>query len=108
MPSIIPKTMFPVAAAAMFGVGVLAGPAQGHDWYPIDCCSGYDCYAIDESEVEATDRGWRIIRTGEVIEYGQSRRPSERESQDGEFHRCSVGGDPEADTLCLFVPRMAS
>jgi hypothetical protein len=97
-----------VAAAALFGASFLSGPSQSHDWYPADCCSGFDCYAIDETDVEVTDRGWRIVRTGEVIEYGQVSRPSERESQDGQFHRCSVGGDPDADTLCLFVPRMAS
>ncbi len=108
MPSVTCYKPSLFVAAAFLGAGMFPGSVASHDWYPRDCCSGYDCYAIDNSEVEATDEGWLIMRTGEVVEYGQSRRPSERKSEDGGFHRCSVGGNPDARTLCLFVPRMAS
>lgn len=83
--------------------------ARGHDapagWrYDAACCSGIDCYPIDAAEVAVTADGWRVVRTGEVIPFGHRK---ERESPDGLFHRCSGrAGNPDAHTICLYVPKM--
>lgn len=98
------RHLIPVAVALIFGMAPTSS-ADAHDWYPRDCCSGQDCYAIDEAEVELTEAGWEVMRTGEIIEHNGRR---ERMSEDGQFHRCSLGGDPDSRTLCLFVPSMGS
>lgn len=72
--------------------------------YPSDCCSTTDCFPISEKDVTPTPVGWRIEATGELIEYHDKR---VRPSGDGQYHRCSTGGDPKAETLCLFVPGSA-
>lgn len=98
-----------IAGVLAVGTAGAAQTASAHDWYPHDCCSGHDCYPVDAEEIEVLPNGWRIIRTGETVPFGQTtKRPWERESMDGQFHRCSLGGDPDAETLCLFVPAMGS
>ena len=84
----------------------LALPASAHEamsgWeYPIECCSGTDCYEIGAADFETIDTGYRIKASGELIAWGDKR---VRASGDGRFHRCSYGGKPEAATICFFVP----
>lgn len=104
-------------------LGVLIGAfvllpqaARAHEWYPSDCCSSTDCYEIDAADLEATmdeegRPGWRVRRTGEFFALGQlslSGKPRVRltpPEAGGTWHRCSFrNGDPDAKTICLFVP----
>lgn len=86
-----------IAALLLITVAV----TEAHDWYPPRCCSGQDCYVIDESEVRLQDDGrWLIVRTKETIR-------AQGYSPDGLYHRCSYGGDRDAGTICLFVPPQA-
>lgn len=95
-----------VAILLAFGQGP---PASGHEWYPPDCCSGIDCAPVrGEVDVTATDRGWRINATGEILPYGDERiRATPVDAQD-DFHRCSVAGAATGRTICLFVPQYGS
>lgn len=89
------------------GLG-LVGEARGHDaatgWsYPFSCCSFHDCYVVSPDELKSVDGGWLILATGEFRREG-----SVSFSPDGQFHRCSVGGDRTKRTICLFVPPQSS
>ncbi|MCS0497083.1 hypothetical protein NVS89_18510 [Ancylobacter sp. MQZ15Z-1] len=96
--------------AAGVGLAMCAGlpalPACGHDapsgWlYPPVCCSGIDCYPIDSRDFEARRNGYFIRATRETIPYSSSK---VHPSGDGHYHRCSFGGEPNASTICLFIP----
>lgn len=91
-------------AVALVLVSAPSAPAHQapSGWtYEKICCSGRDCRPISASELEATDRGWRIVRTGEVISYRLT-----RHSHDSDFHRCSIDGLDDTPTLCLYAPDM--
>lgn len=91
--------------AAAFGAGLLltlSFSVRAHDWYPPHCCSGQDCYPIDQEDLEPVDGGYFVKATGEFYP-----RKAVQESPDGKFHRCSIGGRREARTLCLFAPEPA-
>lgn len=113
----VPATL---AAALLFGAAVLLMPtpawphkamptaAQPEGWnYSIACCSGTDCRAVNSPRsgsrvtIAETPQGYRISTTGETIAYNDRRI---KESPDGEFHWCSVGGSDDSRTLCLYAP----
>lgn len=77
--------------------------ASAHSWYPIECCSGFDCRPVAQTMVRLTATGWFVVETGETIPFSRARL-----SPDGRFHRCSPGGRPHARTICLFVPATSS
>lgn len=91
-----------------------AGTANGHSWYDVACCSGYDCHVVPTAAVTATPSGWRVrLDRGmhpfadrgidEVVPYDDSRL---RESRDGEFHACISAHS--RTLLCLYVPPQGS
>jgi hypothetical protein len=99
-PSLLAATVLAVAAAA---------PAHAHDWYPIDCCSGFDCKPVDvDLDISPDDGGWRVHATGELIPHGDGRIRQTPQEARADFHRCSVAGRPEGRTLCLFIPQYGS
>lgn len=69
--------------------------------YPMSCCAGYDCREVPASAIGEKKAGYVILRTGEVIPYGDSRL---RDSPDGIFHWCSRMGSDTGNTICLYVP----
>ena len=90
---------------------LFSAPALAHDaphsfarpngWsYPFACCSGVDCRPVDASAVLDTDGGYSVP-SGETIGSRDSR---VKDSPDGLYHWCTVGGDPHGRTICLFVP----
>lgn len=88
--------------------GLVEWRAQAHEaaagWsYPIECCSGHDCYEIEATDVVAVPGGWRIKATGEVKTTAET-----RFSPDGRYHRCSYAADRLKPTICLFVPAMGT
>ena len=75
--------------------------AQPLGWsYPISCCSGVDCRRVAIGDVREGPDGY-VTLSGEVVSYGDKRI---KDSPDGEFHWCTVGGTDTGRTLCLFVP----
>ncbi|WP_438270286.1 hypothetical protein, partial [Rhizobium mongolense] len=99
-------------AAAIFFAVVIAAPAVAHDatptaaqphgWtYPFSCCSGMDCREIHDQGVLEGPRGYVIKLTGELITPLDTRI---KNSPDGQFHQCTVAGEPTGRTICLFVP----
>lgn len=85
---------------AFFSLLAISGKLRAHEWYPPGCCSGKDCYAIPASDVRLVADGWLVIRTNETID-------KRGFSPDGQYHRCSLNGDRDARTICLFIPHPA-
>jgi hypothetical protein len=90
----------------------LAGPAQAHDWYAPNCCSGHDCHPLEDSEVKELPQGWGT--PSGVVGYQDKR---VKPSQDGRFHICVVEIDASpymfspkgrrtsfTSIRCLYVP----
>lgn len=98
-----------VFLGAIASIGFLTSPiTQGlaHEaksgWtYPTACCSGIDCREVSDKAISERPEGYVIVGTGEVLAYKDAR---VRDSPDGEYHWCSIGGAANTKTVCLFVP----
>ena len=80
--------------------------ASAHDaptgWaYPNSCCSGIDCRPVSKAQISERPDGFVINSTGEIIASGDTRL---KDSPDCEYHWCSVAGEEQSRTICLFVP----
>lgn len=76
--------------------------AMPNGWrYEVSCCSNFDCREVPGSAITEGPNGYVINRTGEVIPMTD---PKVKASPDGEFHWCSVGGQNDSRTICLYVP----
>jgi hypothetical protein len=82
-----------VFIALLRGLGAHEAPSG---WsYPIECCSGHDCFAIKTDELlEQKDGSW--LYTARNLKFPKA---SIRPSQDRHFHVCIFNGLP----LCAFV-----
>jgi hypothetical protein len=69
--------------------------------YPINCCSNQDCREVSATLIKAGWAGYVIGDTGEVIGYADHRL---KDSPDGLYHWCTIGGTQSGATICLFVP----
>ena len=84
------------------------GSANGHDWYPKDCCHDMDCAPVESMGWLAPMRGSgpRLIVTSKhgkaIVRQGVSIRPS----NDHRAHVCMQRYDPlgEMEVTCLFLP----
>jgi hypothetical protein len=88
-----------IARMAALAVLVAAGGAGAHNWYPVECCSGYDCAPLEAHRV-------KIVAGGYVID-GKFTVPTKevRRSQDEHYHACF----PQPENLrCFFAPPMGS
>jgi hypothetical protein len=95
---------------AMIGVAVAGiDVANGHSFYPWECCHDQDCYPIPVEDVKATPQGWFIAKERVTIPY-ESARPS----PDGRFHICrsDLGKGslitPKDKPPCFWAPEGAS
>lgn len=86
---------------------LFAAPAFAHDaplgWaYGAECCSMTDCWQEKDGAIQETPNGYRVVLTGELIGYGDTRI---KPSKDQFFHRCTATADPRARlSICLYVP----
>lgn len=86
---------------------LLAGPAFAHGWYPWECCSDRDCYAVPVERVRVVPGGWML--DGFFVGYGEA-----RPSPDGLFHICRTQdgkGDlirPTQKPACAWAPVQGS
>ncbi|PWE52138.1 hypothetical protein DEM27_32580 [Metarhizobium album] len=91
---------------AMLSLLIWSSASRAHDaplgWsYPYECCSGIDCREITEGSVTEGPAGYVLSASGETVPYTDRR---VRQSPDGRFHWCTIGGSDTGRTLCLFVP----
>ena len=96
------------AGLVLLIVGVLAAPVLAHSWYPRSCCSDKDCWKSAPDNVTATQGGWRIESSGEIVPYDDPRVHPTPPEGGGTFHTCHLAGDPNLRILCLFVPEFGS
>ena len=89
------------ALAMIMAAHLITRPVSAHNWYPVGCCSGNDCFPIKETDLEAIPNGYRIKSSGLTATGGQVHR-----SEDGRFHICTIGGKPDDKPRCLFEPPM--
>lgn len=80
--------------------------AEAHDapsgWtYSPLCCSNRDCGLVPADWIEEGPAGVRIVPTGEVIPYSDTRI---KQSPDGEFHWCRPPNEPSPHTICIYLP----
>lgn len=98
------EAMTALGAAALLLLLKLCAPAFGHSWYPGQCCSGFDCRPIDGREVDTREGGFYIHESRELIPYSDPRIRKTPPEGDDLFHRCSKGGKPDGETICLYIP----
>jgi hypothetical protein len=72
-----------------------------HDWYPRECCSGFDCFPV-EGRVLPDGRYLFIVLGKEYIRT----EADVRNSQDERFHACQPTYRQEP--VCFFRPLMGS
>lgn len=85
----------------VMGTRALAHEAPRGWSYGIECCSSIDCREVPASYVKETPKGYVMTKTGETLEYGDSRI---KVSKDDGMHWCTVSGKDDARTICLYVP----
>lgn len=76
-------------------------PASAHDWYPWDCCSGFDCAPVDRAE---------LLPSSELLvtsKHGTALVPATfptRDSQDNRMHICMRKAEGGMKPICIFLP----
>jgi len=80
----------------------IPAPASAHDWYPIECCSGYDCAPVVQAELQQGDTLVVTSKHGTGIVPASMTR---RESKDHKMHVCMRPvRDGEMRVICVFLP----
>ena len=77
---------------------LIVGPAQAHDWYPVECCSGQDCHAVPCEQITQDQFGyyWK----GTHFTWAMDKGPSE----DGSCHVCVTLDKPGSPyPHCIFT-----
>lgn len=94
--------MFLKLGTALVVLTIAAAPAGAHEWYPIECCSGYDCAPVDHTKVQD---GADLVVTSK---HGTGIVPASmprRESRDHRMHVCMrPSSDGRMRVICVFLP----
>lgn len=85
---------------------VLPNLAIAHDaptgWnYSAACCHNRDCRPVPPSTIKEGPSGYTVTTSGETIAYKDSRI---KQSQDEQYHLCTIGANPASRAICLYVP----
>jgi hypothetical protein len=81
-----------------------ATKAEAHDWFPANCCSGFDCRVIKQSDVQTTVRGFVLPGNSEVVPYSSPKIKQTPPEGDGDYAACTKGGKPDGAIICLYIP----
>ena len=93
--------MFLRLGTALLFVAV-AAPAGAHDWYPIECCSGYDCAPVEQTKISD---GAELVVTSKHGTGVVPETMTRRESQDNRMHVCMRPlFDGRMRVICVFLP----
>ncbi len=94
--------MFLRLGTALVVLTTIVAPASAHEWYPIECCSGYDCAPVDNAKL---DDGSDLVVTSK---HGTGIVPAampRRESKDNRMHVCMrPSADGRMRVICVFLP----
>ena len=98
----------------------VATPVLAHDWYPLECCHGMDCAAVERVELmptpTASEAGGMSLVPGSLppgamavtTKHGTAIVPANfprRESKDHRMHACMRPGEGgRMRLICLFMP----
>lgn len=86
----------------------LTSTALAHSWYPYECCSSRDCFAVEEQNVRTVPGGY-ALQDGTMIAYREA-----RPSPDGKYHVCRRQDGTGAlirlpeKPACFWAPQMGS
>ena len=102
------RTIRSVLAALPLLVGMAAlAPANGHDWYPKECCQDKDCAPVENmTRIAPADGGDAYVvvssRHGKAV---LRRNFPLRESKDSRMHVCLGHYDTgDKEIICIFMP----
>jgi hypothetical protein len=96
------------AIVLIVGCGLIWSEARAHDWFPPNCCSGFDCKVIPQSQVKASKNGFVIPGNPEVVPYSSPKIRQTPPEGDGNFALCTKGGKPDGAVICLYIPTWGS
>jgi hypothetical protein len=98
-----------VALAAALAVYLwFLWPAGAHDWFPANCCSGFDCKVIAADQVQTTRQGFAIPGNPEIVPYSSSKIRQTPPEGEGNYALCTTGGRPDGAVICLYIPTWGS
>jgi hypothetical protein len=83
---------------------VFVPPAQAHSWYPLECCSGQDCYEAD-FVTEMPDGSAKVQVGQDTVVVPRSLK--RRTSPDGHYHLCYRKWSDSTVVRCFFEPAQA-
>ncbi len=75
--------------------------AEGHSWYPLECCSEHDCHETDDVK-ELPDGSAEAKVSGETIVVPRSLK--RRKSPDEHYHVCYGNLPGKTVIYCFFQP----
>lgn len=88
------KKIFTAAVLCLSSVG----PTYAHSWYPLECCSGYDCAVLTgRPQVEPGGEFRYTTQLGVGVTNPNTKI---KESPDNQTHVCIR----EGKVLCIFFP----
>jgi hypothetical protein len=96
-----------LVALSVIGATAVFVPANGHDWYPKDCCHDMDCAPV-ENIVRFVPAGGGAPQLIVTSKHGKATVRQDfpvRQSKDSNMHVCIRRHDSgEMDVICLFIP----
>lgn len=96
------------AAAVVLAMVAGVGPARAHEWYPPNCCSGFDCAPIEMDDVQLTPEGFVIPGNPEVVPYSSPKVKRTPPEGGNRYHLCTRAGKRDGEVICLYIPNWGS
>jgi hypothetical protein len=79
---------------------IVATSAYAHDWYPWECCGGFDCAPVDHVK----GRSPNMIVTSKHGSVAVPATFPRRDSKDNRMHVCMRRESSGMKLICLFIP----
>jgi hypothetical protein len=92
----------------LVGVATFSPSAISHDWYPPECCNGFDCAPVERTAHTQPIAGGSVPQLIVTTRHGTAVVPQNfpaRDSKDHRMHACIVPiGNEQMRIICLFLP----